>query len=82
MSVVAVHNTTNAIMPVMRRDQAKEIFWIMGVVAAEKTIPPTPLPAAAIPCAKLLFLLNHCGSTGVAGNHVKPVPNLYAVSSA
>lgn len=59
INMVAVIKTAKATIPVMRSDQARDKFWIMGVVAEEKITPPTPLPAAAMPCAKLLFLLNH-----------------------
>ena len=55
----AVKSTTSATIPVMRSDQASDKFSIIGVVAEEKMMPPTPEPAAAIPCARLLFLLNH-----------------------
>ena len=55
----AMKRTTNATMPVIRSDQASDKFSIIGVVAEEKITPPTPDPAAAIPCARLLFLLNH-----------------------
>jgi hypothetical protein len=45
----------------MKDDIASRMYpaQILRVVAEEKMMPPTPDPAAAIPWAKLLFLLNH-----------------------
>lgn len=71
----ATSKTTKDTIPVIRSDQASDRFSIIGTIEKLHTIPPIPEPAAAIPCARLRFLLNHCGRSGVAGNQTKPVPS-------
>lgn len=46
------------IMPVIRRDQAREILLIIASLAKQKIKPPIPEPAALIPSDRLRFFIN------------------------
>ena len=65
---------TPTMIPVIRRDHAKEMLSIIACVPKEKMRPPMPEPAEPIPLAKLRFFSNHWGSTAILGVVIHPTP--------
>ena len=59
-------NTLNA--------HANPIDGIIAPVASEYTKPPSPDPAVAIPLAKLLLVVNHCGTMPTEPTNRNPMP--------
>ena len=62
------------IIPVIRRDHAKDILSIIACVPNENINPPIPEPAVPIPFARLRFLSNHWGRVDILGIDTKPTP--------
>ena len=61
-------------IPMMRSDQARERLLIIGVVAREITMPPTPEPALFIEFANERLLSNHWDVIPTLGMKRKPTP--------
>ena len=58
MSNDAMNNIAALVIPVILNAHARDMRSIIGIVATEYTTPMMPDPDDAIPCARLLFVVN------------------------